>query len=87
MQREADEKETLPDGTMRVVYRGVTDADVDAFSEVLEQWGCTLLEYRTDGFVMTAVIGRAERSFTMVYDQERAVAELRYPAGTRCETW
>ncbi len=87
MKREPDQEITQEDGSIQQIYNGVTENDVDAFSEYLEQWDCTLDDYSVDGSVMIVTINRQGKTFTLIYGNTTQTAVLTYPKGTRCESW
>ena len=77
---DSETKET--DGSTVQTWNNVKNEDFEAFSEYLGTVGTTLLDYTVTEGVFTASIGKNERSFTFVYDQQKLTAIVTYPQGT-----
>ena len=82
--READSHSEL-DGEVSSVYSGVTDADFDAWSVYIGQFGCTLVSYEVKDAVFSAVLEKDGRQMRFSYDRPAAVCTLTYPEGTEEE--
>ena len=83
-----DITEELPDGGSKVTYMNVTEADYDAFSTYLGDYGCTLLDYAEGDNGLCFTLEKEGCSFTFEYSNISGIAVLTYPAGyTEDLTW
>lgn len=88
LQRLPDSTEELPDGGSKVTYMNVTEADYDAFSTYLGDYGCTLLDYAEGDNGLCFTLEKEGCSFTFEYSNLSGIAVLTYPAGcTEDLTW
>lgn len=81
----ADSTETLPDGSKRMNFSGITEDDYAAFSTYLSDFGCELGDYTFEGTLLTAKIMKDGKYFIFAYDGAAGTACLTYPVGTNCE--
>ena len=88
LRRLPDGTEELPDGGSKVTYMNVTEADYDAFSTYLGDYGCTLLDYAEGDNGLCFTLEKEGCSFTFEYSNLSGIAVLTYPAGcTEDLTW
>ncbi len=81
----ADSTETLPDGSKRMTFSGITEDDYAAFSAYLSEFGCELGDYTFEGTLLTANMMKDGKYFIFAYDGAAGTACLTYPVGTNCE--
>ncbi len=81
----ADGTETLPDGSKRMNFSGITEDDYAAFSAYLSDFGCELGDYTFEGTLLTANMMKDGKYFIFAYDGAAGTACLTYPVGTNCE--
>ena len=87
IERMPDREEQLDGGGLRQLYSGVSEQDIDRFSEYITGWECELQEYHVSGSEMTVTIEKDGQTFTLIYDNAARTAKLEYSSGTRCEVW
>ena len=83
--RVAAERSMLDDGTVRVLYKDVKDEEFDAWSVYIEKAGCTLIDYRTEGDLFYAELGKGNKRFSFSYDRNAETITVDYPKGTEEE--
>jgi hypothetical protein len=85
VRRAPDTENKLDDGSTRVTYKGVTQADFDSFSRYIGQYGCEVVSYTNQNGVFKAELRYSDAVFTFEYDSAGGQAVLVYPAGTSQE--
>lgn len=82
LERAPDSETKNKDGSVDLIWQGVTDDDYETFSKYLKDVNAELLDYRMYGSVFIAIIGRDERTITFSYDSQDYSAKITYPADT-----
>lgn len=86
LRRYPDGETAGEDGSLTEVFRGVTEADYDAFGVYLGGHGAVLADYRAADGVFTASVWVSGRTFSFTYDRQTREASVTYPEGTR-DAW
>ena len=83
--RDPKKVENEKDGTKKVTYADISEEDFNEWSNYIEQFGCSLVDYNTEGSLFTATIEKDGAQMVFSYDNAKEIAVLSYPSGTNVE--
>ena len=83
--RDADNVQTLGDGSAVYTWYNVTQEDFDRFSAYLLTSGCQLVSSSFENGAFVATLAKGTRNFTFLYDSGEESAAITYPAGSHPE--
>ena len=87
LKREADSVQTLPDGSLQMVFHQIGRDEYNACSAYLGSAGCTVVSNTRERKSVAAVLEKEGKTFTFVYDMENETVTVTYPLKTVAEAF